>query len=233
MIDQSFIDGQRVTSECKIHSKIWGGMTLILHLKNLNLNNNSQGRIFGWGSLKEGLPGFCFRIEWRVFIMHIGYHNVFAGWRLFERNQFWHQIIISVRNAEENDLQYLKIDNPYIKAGDVFYEVFYDDVSKKNVTTTLLDDYGELLGWELSNSTRMVDNENFYMGHVIVLKRGIKLNEVILLNSTVVQPTKEIIPVTKDRRCNMPGVKYGPLPSQIYYESKEKLSPEIKFLHLT
>ena len=136
-----------------------------------------------------------------------------------------------MRKISKDEEQYLS--DLSLKEGDYKCELFIDGESRKNATADIREDYGNLSAFNFDFSEKMIHNGNFYLDNVIVLKKGINLNEAKILFESIDQDAKIVIPDIPNERCKIPGQQYGLKPEEIYPDSQYPLKPEVKFFQLT
>ena len=73
----------------------------------------------------------------------------------------------------------------------------------------------------------------FYFDNIIVLKKGVNINEVKILYESIDQKAVIVIPDLKNERCKIPGKSYGLKPEEIYPDSQFPLKAETRFFQFT
>ena len=252
-IQEEYNRGQRLSNpNIKLNNtKDWEGMTLSLNIKQQPFMGNSNGgHIFGWGKSGWKLPGFFIALTYGVIYYKQGKYNVrydYADSVKLGYNQSipetryltyrpltdkrWHQIIISMRKVTKDDEKYLtELD---LKEGNYKTELFIDGESRKNATADIMDDYGELNGFDFDLGEKLHHNGNFYIDNIIVLKKGINITDARKLYDSIDQEAVIVIPDIPNERCKIPGEKYGVRPEDVYPDSKEPLKAETRFFQFT
>ena len=230
-------------------TKDWEGITLSLNIKHQPFMGNSNGgHIFGWGTSGWKQPGFYISLSYGVIqfkqgkyngrydysdSVKLGYNESIPETRYLTyrplTDKRWHQIIISMRKVKKEDEEYLS--ELSLKEGDFKCELFIDGTSRKNTTADIRDDYGELSAFNLDNN--MKHNDNYYMDNIIVLKRGINIDEAKILFESIDQEAEIIIPDMTNQRCKIPGEQYGLKPEEVYPDSIYPLKAETRFFQFT
>ena len=251
-IKEEYNKGQKLYNpNVKLNStKDWEGMTISLNIKHQPFMGNSNGgHIFGWGSAEWQKPGFFISLSYGILYFKQGKSNlkydledaVKLGYDannpekryLTNRpltDEKWHQVIISLRKVTKEDEKYLTELN--LKEGDFKSEVFIDGESRKNSTGNIMDDYGELNAFDLSNNSQMSHNTNYFIDNIIVLKKGINITEAKILYESIDQEVTGT-PVLLNERCKIPGDLYGIKPDEVYPDSIYPLKAETKFFQFT
>ena len=232
-------------------TKDWEGITLSLNFKQYPFTGSSNGgKIFGWGNGDWAKPGFFISLTYGIVYYKQGLKNVrydyedsvkigynesipetrHLTFRPF-RDEKWHQITVSMRKVTKEDEKYLT--ELSLKEGNYKCELFMDGESRKNSTANPTDDYGEFSAFEFGNDEKMLHNNNFYMDNIIVLKKGIHLDEAKVLYDSIDQEAEKIIPDLPNVRCKLPGEHYGIKPDEVYPESKFPLKAETRFFQFT
>ena len=232
-------------------TKDWEGITLSLNFKQYPFTGSSNGgKIFGWGNGDWAKPGFFISLTYGIVYYKQGLKNVrydyedsvkigynesipetrHLTFRPF-RDEKWHQITVSMRKVTKEDEKYLT--ELSLKEGNYKCELFMDGESRKNSTANPTDDYGEFSAFEFGNDEKMLHNNNFYMDNIIVLKKGIHLDEAKVLYDSIDQEAEKIIPDLPNVRCKIPGEHYGIKPDEVYPESKFPLKAETRFFQFT
>jgi hypothetical protein len=106
-----------------------------------------------------------------------------------------------MRKVTKEDEKYLT--ELSLKEGNYKCELFIDGESRKNSTSNPKDNYGEFSAFEFPNDEPMMHNSNFDMDNVIVLKKGIKLDEAKILYESIDQEAEIIIPDIPNVRCKI------------------------------
>ena len=106
-----------------------------------------------------------------------------------------------MRKVTKEDEKYLT--ELSLKEGNYKCELFMDGESRKNSTANPTDDYGELSAFVFGNDEKMLHNNNFYMDNIIVLKKGIHLDEAKVLYDSIDQEAEKIIPDLPNVRCKI------------------------------
>ena len=251
-IKEEYNKGQKLYNpNVKLNStKDWEGMTISLNIKHQPFMGNSNGgHIFGWGSAEWQKPGFFISLSYGILYFKQGKSNlkydledaVKLGYDannpekryLTNRpltDEKWHQVIISLRKVTKEDEKYLTELN--LKEGEFKSEVFIDGESRKNSTGNIMDDYGELNAFDLSNNSQMSHNTNYFIDNIIVLKKGINITEAKILYESIDQEVTGT-PVLLNERCKIPGDLYGIKPDEVYPDSIYPFKAETKFFQFT
>ena len=250
-IEKEYNEGQKLYNpNLKLNdTKDWEGMSISLNIKQYpNMGNNNAGHIFGWGVSDWQAPGFYISVVYGAIhfkdgkyvskysnedSIKLGYNQTKPETKYLTyrplTDKRWHQLIVSTRKVTKEDVAYL--DELSLKEGDYKCELFIDGTSRKNTSAYIRDDYGNFSAFDFNDDLNQ--NPNFYIDNIIVLKKGININEAKILFESIDQEAEIIIPNMPNKRCKIPGDKYGLKPDEIYPDSIYPLKAEIRFFQFT